>query len=163
VVVLAIAFFKKLDIEHLWIHFGVGKNVRLIAIHEFTSRLNATKCEALPMFHELTGCDTVSCFHGKGKKSAWAAWNSYPEVTDALVNMKDVEYDVTEADLRIIERFIIFMYKIEQVSAPILIQPVDIYSPKNQKLWKCCLLNLMHLSSILSEPFTKLSTAGHSV
>lgn len=88
VVVLAIAFFKKLDIEHLWIHFGVGKNVRLIAIHELTSRLNATKCEALPMFHALTGCDTVSCFHGKGTKSAWAAWNSYPEVTDAVVKAR---------------------------------------------------------------------------
>ena len=25
----------------------------------------------LPFFHALTGCDTVSAFHGKGKRTAW--------------------------------------------------------------------------------------------
>jgi len=33
----------------------------------------------------FTGCDTVSMFSGKGKKSAWNAWQSFPEVTKAFV------------------------------------------------------------------------------
>ena len=39
---------------------------------------------ALPIFHCYTGCDTISAFCGKGKKSAWEAWSSYPEVTQAF-------------------------------------------------------------------------------
>jgi hypothetical protein len=64
------------------------------------------------MFHALTGCDTVSCFNGKGKKSAWAVWNSYPEVMKAFINMKDIENEVNETDLHIhiLERFVILMY-----------------------------------------------------
>ena len=49
VVVLAIVFFNNLNIEHIWIHFVVGKNSRLIAIPKLklTSHSNANKCEAL--------------------------------------------------------------------------------------------------------------------
>ena len=38
---------------------------------------------ALPMFHSLTGCDTVSSFARHGKKAAWSTWKSLPELTDA--------------------------------------------------------------------------------
>ena len=87
VVVLAISFFKDLLVDELWIHFGVGKNVRLIPAHELSSILGPDKCKALPVFHSFTGCDTVSSFSGKGKKSAWEAWNSYPLVTEAFINL----------------------------------------------------------------------------
>ena len=40
---------------------------------------------ALPIFHCFTGCDTTSGFFGKGKKSAWDAWKSYPKVTQAFL------------------------------------------------------------------------------
>ena len=30
----------------------------------------------LPMFHAFTGCDTVSFFGGKGKKTAWNTWRA---------------------------------------------------------------------------------------
>ena len=69
-VVLAISCFSQLCLDELWIHSGVGKNVRLIAAHEIACALGPAKCSALPVFHCLTGCDTVSSFSGKGKKSA---------------------------------------------------------------------------------------------
>lgn len=34
------------------------------------------KASALPGFHAFTGCDTVSFFSYKGKKSTWKTWNS---------------------------------------------------------------------------------------
>ena len=43
------------------------------------------KAKALPMFHSLTGCDTVSSLVGNGKKMAWTTWNVLPELTDATV------------------------------------------------------------------------------
>jgi len=69
VVVLAVAFFGRLSVEKLWIHFGMGKHTLVIAVHDLVTVLAAEKCRALPVFHALTGCDTVSCFLGKGKKS----------------------------------------------------------------------------------------------
>ncbi len=48
------------------------------------NRVGPEKSIALPMFHALTGCNTVSGFVGHGKKSAWSTWNSFPELTDAL-------------------------------------------------------------------------------
>ena len=50
------------------------------------------KSANLPLFHALTGCDTVSSFAGIGKKTAWAAWNVYPEVTDAFVELMQILY-----------------------------------------------------------------------
>ena len=32
------------------------------------------------IFHSLTGCDTVSAFCGRGKKTAWNTWKVYPKL-----------------------------------------------------------------------------------
>lgn len=66
----------KLDLEELWIAFGTGKNLRHISAHEIARSLGPSKSTALPVFHAYTGCDTVSSFSTKGKKSA-----SYDDVT----------------------------------------------------------------------------------
>lgn len=73
VVVLAVASAQRLDPDELWIAFGVGKNFRFFAAHEIAKTLVI----ALPMFHAFTGCDTVSFFGGKGKKTAWDTWKAY--------------------------------------------------------------------------------------
>ena len=36
------------------------------------------------MFHSFTGFDITSSFFGIGKKTAWNAWESFPEVTEPL-------------------------------------------------------------------------------
>ena len=73
VVVLAIAF-ADLNIDALWLAFGKGDNFRWMSIHDICKQLGP-RSRALPYFHALTGCDTVSPIVGKGKKSAWQAWN----------------------------------------------------------------------------------------
>lgn len=64
------------------------------------------KSEALPAFHALTGCDTTSCFSGKGKKTARSTWKSYPEVTPALRLSKACVSRI----LPTLERFVVLIY-----------------------------------------------------
>src|SRR6218665_864726 len=112
VVVLAIAFFSKLQLK-VWIHFGVGKNVRLLAIHELSSVLGPDKSAAFPVFHSMTGCDTTSSFSGRGKKSAWDAWSSYPVVTEAFLNLSrmGVNDQIDRATVDVLQRFVVIMYE----------------------------------------------------
>ncbi|XP_032222990.1 uncharacterized protein LOC116604554 [Nematostella vectensis] len=74
VVILAVAFARKLPVEELWVAFGVGKHLRYLQIHSMVDNLTTSQCEGLPFFHALTGCDTVSFFSRKGKKSAFQEW-----------------------------------------------------------------------------------------
>ena len=39
------------------------------------------------MFHAITGCDTVSSFAGRGKKTAWDVWMSHNEDTGVFLNL----------------------------------------------------------------------------
>lgn len=112
VVVLAVSCFDEMSVDELWIHFGVGNKVRLLPVHAITRGLGPSKSKALPMFHALTGCDTVSCFYGKGKRSAWEAWNSYPEVTDVFINLYSISVssEIDSSTVHKLERFIIIMY-----------------------------------------------------
>ena len=41
-------------------------------------------CQALPFWFALTGCDFVSMFGGRGKKTAWYVWQKHPKVTEVL-------------------------------------------------------------------------------
>ena len=85
VVVLTIRFFEYLILSELWMGFGNGKNYRDIPVHTIYTDSGPLKSLALPLFHSLTGCDTTSQFLGCGKKTAWAAWTSIPDLTDTLV------------------------------------------------------------------------------
>lgn len=75
VVVLAVALARTLDEEaEVWVSFGTGNAFRFLIVHEIARALGPKKAQALPMFHALRGCDTVSCFAGHGKRTAWAVW-----------------------------------------------------------------------------------------
>ena len=68
---------------------------------------------ALPIFHCFTGCDTTSAFFGKGKKTDWEAWKSYPEVTEAFVYMATHAYTALTEDsqhFQLIEHFTVVLY-----------------------------------------------------
>ena len=75
-VIIAIFCFKDLRIEWLWIEFGSGSRTRFIPIHQVVSAM--PHCDiiapSLPLFHVLTGCDTVSSMLGIDKKKAWTCW-----------------------------------------------------------------------------------------
>ena len=111
VVVLTVMVVQKLPAgDELWVAYGTGKNYRYIAAHEIASSLGPEKTCVLPMFHAITGCDTVSAFVGHGKKSAWATWNSLPELTDALLSLAKAPTSLQEDTMHVTERFVILLY-----------------------------------------------------
>ena len=84
VLVLAVTAAQRLNIAELWVAFGAGKTFRYLAAHEMAKALGPDRCIALPMFHAFTGCDTVSSFCGRGKKTAWDTWKNFDDVTRAF-------------------------------------------------------------------------------
>ena len=44
------------------------------AAHEMAGALGPERCIALPFVHAFSGCDTVSSFAGRGKKTVWEIW-----------------------------------------------------------------------------------------
>ena len=62
VVVLTIRFFEYLSLSELWVGFGTVKNYRDIPVHTIYTDIGLLKSLALPLFHNLTGCDTTLQF-----------------------------------------------------------------------------------------------------
>ncbi|KAK3742923.1 hypothetical protein QZH41_015294 [Actinostola sp. cb2023] len=112
VVVLAISIFHVISVDELWISYGTGRNFRYLAIHEIATKLGQERSRALPLFHAITGCDTVSFFAGRGKKTAWEIWNVCPDLTNVLVSLSSLPLstDDVHASMTIIERFVILLY-----------------------------------------------------
>ena len=101
VVVIAVAKFLQICLEELWVVFGTGKNYRHIEVHQIVSRIGAEKSQALAFFH------TVSFFSNREKKSAWQAWQAYPEATDAFHALCSTPPDVPETVIETLERFVV--------------------------------------------------------
>ena len=64
VFVLAVAQMQRIPDKELWLAFGTGKQFRYLPIHDIVRSLGPERSLALPVFHALTGCDTVSFFGG---------------------------------------------------------------------------------------------------
>ena len=112
VVVLTINFFHELGLSELWVGFGTGKSYKDIPIHHISQLLGPQRCKVLPLFHAITGCEVVSAMFGIGKKTAWNAWISYPEVTDTLVAITQDpnSFTLDSLHMRHIEHWTVFMY-----------------------------------------------------
>ena len=110
VVVLAVAFFSRLDLGELLIAFGAGNAFCYIAIHEIASSLGQENCEALLFFQALTGCDQTSAFSCRGKTTAWNTWMAYQEATDVFRSLsKTPTADEVSNAMPIILRFVVLM------------------------------------------------------
>ena len=72
VVVLAVTSAQRLGITELWVAFGAGKNFRFLPIHELYTGPSKVYC--LAFFSCSTGCDTMSFFGGKSKRTSWNTW-----------------------------------------------------------------------------------------
>lgn len=73
--VLAVSLMQRIPENEVWLAFGTGKHFKYYPIHDIARSLGPQKSLALLVFHALTGCDTVSFFAGKSKKSAWDTWS----------------------------------------------------------------------------------------
>ena len=76
VVVLAVTAAQRLTIHEQWVAFATRGSFTFLAAHGIAKTLGPNKCQALPSFYSFTGFYTVSCFGGRGKKTAWETWKS---------------------------------------------------------------------------------------
>lgn len=116
IVIIAGQFYDLLQ-QHpsadIWLTFGTGKKFRYFHMNTMCKVLGMEKSVALPVFHYFTGCDTTSAFFGKGKKSAWEAWKSFPEVTSAFLYMANHPHMPLSFEcehFKLLERFCIVIY-----------------------------------------------------
>ena len=111
VVVLAVSVVETLGPEYeLWLIFATDKHFRHLAAHKIVIGLRPKKAQALPMFHALTNCDTVSSFVGHGEKIAWTIWNALPHLTDAMLTLSRAPSGIQEDVMHTIERFVSLLY-----------------------------------------------------
>ena len=85
---------------------------RYIPVHDIVKTLGPSRSKALPAFHALTGCDTTSAFFGKGKKSAWAVWQSLPELTLPLelFSSPNPTQEVISNHTSVLHRLVLLLY-----------------------------------------------------
>jgi hypothetical protein len=117
VVVIMIGLHHKLISSYpsadIWIAFGMGKYFQNLSVNAICASLGSQVSMALPVFHAFSGCDTTSCFYGKGKKSAWMAWKSYPKVTESFMTLRNHPYrtlSVQDLAFKDLERFTVVVY-----------------------------------------------------
>ena len=108
--VLAVAAVATLDLKELWVSYETGKNHRILPAHLFAKALGPPKSKRLPIFHALTGCDTTSFFAVYGKRTAWAVWENFPNVTSTFLELAGTPSSISEENLCTIEQFIILIY-----------------------------------------------------
>lgn len=98
---------------NVWVAFGTGNNFTYHYINAIYEDLGEEKSLALPVFHSFTGCDTTSSFFGRGKKTAWEAWNCLDDVTHAFISIASNPYAEIDADavhFQLLERFTVILY-----------------------------------------------------
>ncbi len=71
--------------------------------------MDPRNCSVLTVFHAFTGCDTVSSFGGRGKKSAWKIWQVSPDVTEAFEHLLLME-EISDSLMSVLERFVVLLY-----------------------------------------------------
>lgn len=110
VLVLAVYCATFMTQAELWVEFGVGKNKRFIAAHKISSEIGDERSKALPLVHAFTGCDTVSSFAGRGKKTAFQVWKTIPEITPEMAHYMVSPQEFDDTKMEPFEKFVILLY-----------------------------------------------------
>ena len=113
VLVIAISVLPSLQaigLQQMWIAFGQGQHLRWIPVHDLCVSLGPQKSTGILFFHAFTGCDVISSFRGKGKKSAWQTWDVCDEASDVFTRLSQYPPTVDDDDLTTLEKFVVMMY-----------------------------------------------------
>jgi len=93
--------FNEIKLEELCLAFGTGSNFfRYTPVHV---NMDPRVCTTLPMFHAFTGCDTVSTFCYRGKRTAWNTWKVYPEVIKAFEEFPLMQIEIGNMAMETLE------------------------------------------------------------
>jgi len=134
VIVIAIASMHRLEVNTLWIGFGIGKHFRYIPVHEIANSLGPDKSRALTVFHALTGCYTVSSFSSRGKKSAFETWSVFPEVTSAFLDLIRNPSSISSQTMSQLERFVVLLYNRTSEHTSVKLCRKDLFSHHSRSM-----------------------------
>ena len=112
IVILVIRFFTTLGLLELLGWLREWEKLRDIPIHDICSDLGPSRSMALPLFHAITGCDTISHFLGGGKKTAGASWQNTPGLTETLLALTNTSscFSLGSLHMQKLERFVVITY-----------------------------------------------------
>ncbi|KAG7174158.1 hypothetical protein Hamer_G003045 [Homarus americanus] len=136
VVILAVALANERSevLDEIWFTFGTGKNRRYIAAHQIAKALGPEKSRALPVFHAITGSDTVSAFTGHSKKAAWATLNAFPEVTTAFLSLASTPRELPDDVLSTLKKFLVLLYNPTSTCCDVNVLRKKLFSRKSRSL-----------------------------
>ena len=100
--------FAKLAAGDIWQQIALKIYVA-IPVYEFVRGLDSSMCKALLVFHGFTGCDTVSAFERRRKKTAWNVWKVFPDVTKAFEDLVLMEESINGLSLSLLECFVVYL------------------------------------------------------
>ena len=142
VVILAGTFHDLVATQPLadiWVAFGMGKNYRFYHINAICASLGEPQSRALPVFHSFSGCDTISSFNGKGKKSVWQAWQAYDDVTETFVYLAGHSFQLLDADdhhFLKLERLTVILYDKTSPLSSVNEARMELFCHKNRAMDK---------------------------
>lgn len=100
-------------------------------------------------------CDTTSAFRGKGKKSAWQAWQAYEEVTETFTFHPFQHLHSDSGHFQSIERLTVILYDKTSPLNPLMKQEKSSFAARAEA-WTGCHPRRMHSYSMFDEQCTKL-------
>lgn len=84
--------------------------LRYIPTHEITNEKGSEKPFGLPLFHSFTGCDNVSSFAGRGKKTAFDTWKSFNGVKNIVSRLFRDPLSFNDECMSIFEKYVVLQY-----------------------------------------------------
>ena len=129
------------QLQDIWIAFGVGKHYKIISVDSIVKYIGSDKAAALPFWYVFTGCDQVSQFRGKGKKSAWKAWQKFPDATLTFKYFTEKPFkNITSEEeegqmhLDVLERYVLIIYSATSCAMTVNVARLELFSSKNQNM-----------------------------
>lgn len=87
-----------------------GSEPPVMGIHNLYHNVGQEMAKSMLFFHTFTGCDIVSAFRNKGKKTAWQTWDIFPEATSVFSELSKYPPTFEDDDMKILEKFVVLMY-----------------------------------------------------
>ena len=108
-VFLLLLSFTKLKDNPLIFDIGTANKRRRINITNISEKMGKPLCDAILGLHAFTGCDSTSCFAGKGKIKALTMLHKDSKLVDLFAEFGTSEC-ITNSDIAELEAFVCKLY-----------------------------------------------------
>ena len=88
---------------------GNQNHSRIISLKKVCDKVGSEICNSIIGFHTFTGCDSVSSFHGKGKRKAWKVLSDNTKSKEAFEILGN-EVDPTDETCEMLMEYVCALY-----------------------------------------------------